>query len=249
MKKHAILLAILFMSLVSWGQSDFGLDEPDTSKTKVGHQFYIKAELLNSVVKMFIPNTYHFDVQLTTRITNKIHWVNTYGQTTFFTLDSAESLTLPGVYQSFEIQGLAKHRSSSMIRYYPFYNYGSGIDYLFVEAGAHFQRYTGSSISKIYDNNTNTLEEHTIQNLEMLRSGPQLNIGMSYFFDESNIYNPRGKKKIIFSPEFMLGVNYTNTKILSNDVNHLVGNSDNFEDFSDKKFHFLIRVKLGFGIL
>lgn len=248
MKKWLILHFVLLVSFTNWGQSDFGLDEPDTSTAKVGHRFYFKAEVLNTFAKLFIPNTYHFDVQVTTRIANKFHWVNTIGQTTLYKLDSAESFTLPGVFQSFEAQGIARYTISSMIRYYPFYNISAGIDHLFIEGGMYLQRYSGTSISKIHDNYLNITEEHSTQKLEMIRRGPQLNIGLSYFFEEKDIHSPQNKKKILFSPEILFGINYTDTKILSNDVEHLIGNSTNFENYEDKKFHYQIRIKLGIGI-
>jgi hypothetical protein len=218
-----------------------------TPKTKIGHRFYIKAELLNTAIRFaFVPKTYDVDLQATVRLTDRLHLVNTYGKTTFYINESTPSITRPHVYQFAELIGTAYHRSSCMLRYYPFNDMENLADYLFVEGGMSFQYYRGITNSGVYDSTIMTYESQYRHQIDMYRFGPQVNFGLSYYFQRPE--NEFAKKqRIIFSPEFFVGVLYNHLYILKDEVTDIVGYTD-AESYSEPKFRLTLRAKIGIGI-
>jgi hypothetical protein len=217
---------------------------------KLGHRFYLKTEVLNSLARMaFAPNTFDYDVQGTVMITNKFHWVNTYGKATFNLSDSVESIERAGVYMIQKRTGKAEHRSSSMLRCYPFENWKSAVDYLFIEGGVHFQHYTGATAGMVRDS-MYVIESQFEQQLEFFRFGPQINVGISMRFADWDIYDDKKRKRrISFSPEALIGVVYNHLYLIKDDFTQLVGLTDvSNAPYSEKKLRLTLRAKIGIGL-
>ncbi|HLP11824.1 MAG TPA: hypothetical protein VK177_07835 [Flavobacteriales bacterium] len=215
---------------------------------KKGHLFYLKTEILNSALRyLFVKPTYDLDVQLTTRLANQFHLVGTYGKTTFDLADRVESAERMGVWMYTEQKGTAYNRSSLMLRYYPFKNFDNVLDYCFVELGMHYQRYKGYTLGEIYDSTNMAYESSYRHVLDMHRYGPQLNIGISYFFEPGEGWSVGEKNKIMISPEFFIGVMYNNVTYTVNDFQDIYGTTIH-EPYSEPKFKPTFRVKIGIGI-
>jgi len=230
-----IFLAILFPGVV------FCQDQ-DQDSVKLGHRFYIKTEILNSLKTVFEPKSYDLDVQLSVRLSNPIHLVATYGKTTFYLNRTAESIYTPDRFQNSELIGEANNRSSLMIRYYPFNYWGDFMDLLFVEAGAFYMDYTGSTLSTIYEGEESNITNQNLRSLQFERMGPQLNFGISRRFSGYT------KQKFSFTPEIFMGIYYNNINIHRDEVEFIVGPPEEVLPYSEKKVRFSLRAKIGIGI-
>lgn len=246
---------ILFLSIIIWPTLLFGqVSSTDTlkqpPKEKVGHRFYIKTEILNTLLRaVFARPTYDIDIQGTVRLNDHLHLVNTYGKATFDLSETVESAVRPGVYQFVERKGAASHRSGVMLRYYPFNDIGNAADYLFIEGGLHFQRYRGTTNANVYDSVNMVLESQYVHSLDIYRYGPQVNIGLSQYFLRKEEGAATGvKPKIIFSPEVFIGVMYNQLYLRKDEFTNIVGVTPN-ERYSESKVRLTFRAKLGIGFL
>lgn len=251
MKRTILLFAFVMISSICFSQSD-SIPEP---KLKLGHTFYLKIEALNSLARMaFAPNTFDVDLQGTIKLSNSFHWVNTYGKTTFDLTDSVPSIDREGVVMVQHRTGTALHRSSSMLRYYPFVEWENAMDYLFVEGGFHFQHYKGLTEGNVHDS-LFVMESQFEQHLDFYRYGPQLNIGISARFADlgsngKSIYDlKKPSTRISFSPEILIGLVYTNLHMINEEYVQLLGESVfDSAGYSESKLSFTIRAKIGIGL-
>jgi hypothetical protein len=207
----------------------------------IGHRFYVKMEVLNSLKTVIESKSYDIDVQLTYRINNDIHLVGTYGKTTFYLNEDIESILSPNRFKNIERIGTAFNRSSIMVRYYPFYDYGKILDFAFIEGGFYFMDYVGVTNNLIYQDNIDNVVEQNRRDLEFYRYGPQLNIGLSKRYEKN--------KKTVFSPEFFIGISYNHLDITKDETTFLVGASTPIESYSEFKIGFNLRAKIGIGFL
>lgn len=220
---------------------------------KLGHRFYLKTEVLNSLLRMaFAPKTYDWDVQGTVMISNKVHWVSTYGKSTYNILDSVPSTERKGFVMIQHRKGEANNRFSSMIRYYPFQGFKTEVDYLFIEAGFHFQHYNGSTDLLIHDS-LFISESQLIHELDFYRLGPQVNFGISQRFFNWDVYtsgnSSRKLKRISFSPEAFIGVYYNGLKIFKDEYTQVLGITEyDNSPYSESKIRLILRAKIGIGL-
>ena len=252
--KNILIFLILFIPTFLFSQLNLNTSKVDSikkgDKEKIGYSFYLKTELLNTLIRaMFVKQTYDVDLQASFRLNNKLHLVSTYGKTTFSMFDDIESNERPNVFQHTERTGTAFHRSSLMLRYYPFQEFYNWADFLFVEGGFHFHHYVGKTIGSVFDSTNMVIENKFLHNIEMYRYGPQLNIGMSLYFENLDELDTDYKKpKVIFSPEFYIGVSYSHLDIIKDDFTNTIGFMPN-EPYSEDKFRFTFRLKIGIGFL
>ncbi len=243
---------MLLIPIIGFSQTNSNILKSDTigkvKKEKIGYDFYLKTEFLNTLVRaVFVRPTYDVDIQAGFRLTNKLHLVGTYGKTTFDLTEEMESSLRPNVFMHIERTGTSFHRSSLMLRFYPFHDYHNGVDFLFVESGVHFQNYRGMTAGSVFDSTNLVYENKYEHQIEMYRFGPQLNIGMSLFFDEKADFEGYFKRRnLIFSPEFFIGIQYYALRINKDEFTNIIGTMPN-EPYSEAKFHFTIRAKIGIG--
>lgn len=243
--------------LEKWEQSDNRVDEmcEDTmltskvENTKIGNRFYLKTEILNTALRaVFVKHTYDVDIQASFRLTNHLHIVNTYGKTTFYLENQQQSSESPNLFLANQRIGTSLHRSSSMLRYYPFNDMRIWCDYIFIEGGFHFQKYKGVTNSEIFDTTTATTLNYFSHYIDMYRYGPQINIGLSQYFQQE-YDNELSRSKIFFSPEFFIGISYNQIQILRDELVNHIGTMVSTESYTEPKIRFNFRMKLGIGFL
>ncbi len=132
-----------------------------------------------------------------------------------------------------------------MLRYYPFNDLHSWGDYIFIEGGVHFQKYKGKTNGEIYDTTSASTINLYTHFIDMYRYGPQINIGMSQYFQPS-LGDEVEKPKLIFSPEFFIGISYSQIYTLRDETINYIGTIAH-ENYVEPKFSLNFRVKLGIG--
>lgn len=230
MKRISILILLIQMSLGLIGQSN----------DKIGSRFYIKTEVLNSLKTIIEPKSYDLDLQISYRISNPLHLVGTYGKTTFYLADSIPSVLAQNRLRAVELIGTANHRSSLMLRYYPLYGFEEILDFIFIEGGFYFMDYVGVTNDQILEDNIDNVVEEFKHELEYFRYGPQLNIGLSRRYGNG--------EKIIFSPEFFIGVAYNQLDLRKDEITYTIGTPKPFDEYTEQKFRFNLRAKIGIGL-
>lgn len=209
-----------------------------------GHRFYIKAEAWNALKTVFEPRSYDLDVQFTFRLSHTSQIVATYGKTTYFLTDKAESTYTPGKFQVMELIGTSNHRSSLMYRWFPNSRNNDITDFIFIEGGFFFHDYSGITNLTTYENVETNIIGINKRDLRFLRIGPQVNIGIARRYGKN-----KNEGKLSFSPEFYLGVYYNHVHVIQDDVTFLIGPPEPFQDYHESKIRVALRAKIGFGFL
>ena len=245
------LILALSIPTLSFSNSEITASPDSTIRLlkpkKMGKTFYLKTEWLNTGLRYFFAKpTYDIDIQGTLRLTNHLHLVATYGETTFDLSTKVASIERQNVFQEVQRTGKAQHRSSLMFRYYPFEELEQLHHYLFFELGGHFAQYTGTTDYKIYDENAAIYETDYLHHLEMYRYGGQLNVGLSLFHVEKPRWDYLNNSTLIFSPEIFAGVSYTELQLLQDEYTTVIGTAPT-ETYSEQKFRLHLRAKLGIG--
>ena len=191
MKKSLLTIFLLMVMMVASAQTD------STNTGKLGHILYLKTEVLKPLALFTIePNASYYDIQATVRLSNYWHATLTYGSQKIYLEESFTSAANDSIHIYSLRTGRAKHISAITLRHYPFSNTGKWIDYFFVEGGYHIYIYDGETLTLMY--NESLLKNHNELKIQLLRQGPELNIGVSQFFSRN--LQGRKKRNVFFSP-------------------------------------------------
>ncbi len=245
MRKLYLTLFLLFN--LTLGQS-FGnpVNNPfyNPKPRNVGYRFYLKTDILNTALRyFFVKPTYDVDIQGTLRLNNDVHLVASYGETTFYLEQKVASTERENIALNVVRAGKAKHRTNVTLRYYPF-DKGEykDADFFFLEGGLHFQYYKGTTDYKVFDSSIGSYETDYLHTIEMLRFGPQVNIGLSRYFNNFARWRPDW----IFAPEILVGLAYNGVCVLKDKYDVQAGEAP-YEAYKEDKLRLNLRVRFGIG--
>ena len=226
---------------------------PDTTQNtlrskKIGKTFYLKTEWLNTGWRnLFLKPTYDIDIKATLRLTNYLHLVMTYGEATLLEATNVFSTDRPDIFQEEEQRGIAQHRSSFMVRYYPFSELSALQHYVFFEIGGHFSQVTSTTDYKEDNENTLMYELDYSHEVALYRYRGQLNVGLSLFHYDKPGWDYLNNSSTLFSPEIFIGISYNEFQLLRDEYTSTIGVAPE-EVYTEQKIRFTLRPKVGIGL-
>jgi len=242
--KKLVLIILLFLSYSSFSQYD---QQKDTiiEKEFKRPRFFLKTELLKT---LYLPTmnkgkALYFDAQFTVRIVKGLHLVNTIYWQRLYIYDFAESGIKQGYYLESERKGKINAGIRSAIRLFPFYEEGTALSHSFIEFGYDYHNYSGTTDAVTYYSSANSFDTKYHQDIRLKRNGFYVNIGISNRFDEYLT----DKNAFLFSPEFSIGVYKSDSEVVKNEFNILIGNPEIDKSYPKTKWGILIRLKVGIG--